>query len=138
MAGASGVVISIRRALRNGGEYADLYLEKAAPLAILCEDDRLEKVIAGRERGVGLRRLVLPPPRLLDGVDPGPGLLDLVPPGGAALEVAPDGALRRLGRHPPEREGVDTEDDEAREGEGDGSANEPVPRRTPSRGDRAA
>lgn len=45
----------LRRALRNGGEYADLYLEKAAPLAILCEDDRLEKVITGRERGAGLR-----------------------------------------------------------------------------------
>lgn len=45
----------LRRALRNGGEYADLYLEKAAPLAILCEDDRLEKVITGRECGAGLR-----------------------------------------------------------------------------------
>ena len=45
----------LRRALRNGGEYADLFLEKASPLAILCEDDRLEKVIAGREHGAGLR-----------------------------------------------------------------------------------
>jgi TldD protein len=45
----------LRRALRNGGEYADLFLERSAPLAILCEDDRLEKVIAGHEHGGGLR-----------------------------------------------------------------------------------
>jgi TldD protein len=41
--------------MRNGGEYADLFVEHAAPLAILCEDDRLEKVVAGREQGAGLR-----------------------------------------------------------------------------------
>jgi TldD protein len=45
----------LRRALRNGGEYADLFLERSSPLAILCEDDRLDKVIAGREHGAGLR-----------------------------------------------------------------------------------
>jgi len=47
----------LRRAMRNGGEYADLFVEHAAPLAILCEDDRLEKVVAGREQGAGLRLL---------------------------------------------------------------------------------
>jgi TldD protein len=41
--------------MRNGGEYADLFVERAAPLSILCEDDRLEKVVAGREQGAGLR-----------------------------------------------------------------------------------
>jgi TldD protein len=45
----------MRRVLRNGGDYADLFLERSAPLFILCEDDRLEKVIAGRECGAGLR-----------------------------------------------------------------------------------
>ena len=45
----------LRRVLRNGGEYADLYLERSSPLAIQCEDDRIEKVIAGRECGAGLR-----------------------------------------------------------------------------------
>ena len=45
----------LRRAMRNGGDYADLFVERAAPLAILCEDDRLEKVVAGREQGAGLR-----------------------------------------------------------------------------------
>ena len=45
----------MRRVLRNGGDYADLFLERSAPLWILCEDDRLEKVIAGRECGAGLR-----------------------------------------------------------------------------------
>jgi TldD protein len=45
----------LRRILKNGGEYADLYLERSSPLAIQCEDDRIEKVIAGRECGAGLR-----------------------------------------------------------------------------------
>ncbi len=45
----------LRRVLKNGGEYADLYLERSSPLAIQCEDDRIEKVIAGREYGAGLR-----------------------------------------------------------------------------------
>ena len=45
----------LRRVLRNGGEYADLYLERSSPLSIQCEDDRIEKVIAGREYGAGLR-----------------------------------------------------------------------------------
>jgi TldD protein len=45
----------LRQVLKNGGEYADLYLERSSPLAILCEDDRIEKVIAGRECGAGLR-----------------------------------------------------------------------------------
>lgn len=45
----------LRRVLRNGGEYADLYLERSSPLVIQCEDDRIEKVIAGRECGAGLR-----------------------------------------------------------------------------------
>jgi len=45
----------LRRVLRNGGEYADLYLERSSPLVIQCEDDRIEKVVAGRECGAGLR-----------------------------------------------------------------------------------
>jgi len=45
----------LRRVLKNGGEYADLYVERSSPLAIQCEDDRIEKVITGRECGAGLR-----------------------------------------------------------------------------------
>lgn len=45
----------LRRALKNGGEYADIFLEVASPLTIQCEDDRIEKVLSGSERGAGLR-----------------------------------------------------------------------------------
>lgn len=45
----------LRRALRNGGEYADIFIERSAPLSILCEDDRIEKVLAGSENGAGIR-----------------------------------------------------------------------------------
>ncbi len=45
----------LRRALRRGGDHADLFIESASPLAILCEDRRIEKVLAGAERGAGVR-----------------------------------------------------------------------------------
>lgn len=45
----------LRRALRKGGEYADIFVEASSPLAILCEDKRIEKVLAGTERGAGIR-----------------------------------------------------------------------------------
>ncbi len=45
----------LRRTMRNGGEYADLYLERSAPLSITCEDDRIEKIVSGTEFGAGLR-----------------------------------------------------------------------------------
>ena len=45
----------LRRALRRGGAYADLYLEVTTPLAIQCEDGRIERILSGTERGAGLR-----------------------------------------------------------------------------------
>jgi TldD protein len=45
----------LRRALSKGGEYADLFIEASSPLVIISEDDRIEKVISGRECGAGLR-----------------------------------------------------------------------------------
>ncbi|MDH4163449.1 MAG: TldD/PmbA family protein [Nitrospirota bacterium] len=45
----------LRRALRKGGEYADLFVETTSPLSIQCEDNRIEKVLAGFECGAGLR-----------------------------------------------------------------------------------
>ncbi len=47
----------LRRAVRNGAEYADLFIEDSSPLTIVCEDNRLEKVLSGREYGAGLRIL---------------------------------------------------------------------------------
>lgn len=45
----------LKRALRNGGDFADIFIERSAPLSIVCEDDRIEKVISGLDRGAGVR-----------------------------------------------------------------------------------
>lgn len=45
----------LKRALRYGGEFADLYFEETVNTSIICEEDRIEKVISGRDIGVGLR-----------------------------------------------------------------------------------
>jgi TldD protein len=45
----------LRRALAGGGEFADLYFEEGRNTAVICEDGKIEKVLAGTDRGVGLR-----------------------------------------------------------------------------------
>src|SRR3972149_10289125 len=48
----------LREVLREGGEFADLYFEQTRSIAIVCEEDRIEKVISGLDLGVGLRVLL--------------------------------------------------------------------------------
>ena len=45
----------LKRALSNGGEFADIYIERSSPLSLVCEDSRLEKVMSGIDCGAGLR-----------------------------------------------------------------------------------
>uniref|UniRef100_A0A831UDY6 TldD/PmbA family protein n=1 Tax=Geobacter metallireducens TaxID=28232 RepID=A0A831UDY6_GEOME len=45
----------LRRALGGGGEFADIYFEEGSSTAIVCEDGKIEKVLAGTDRGVGIR-----------------------------------------------------------------------------------
>ena len=45
----------LRRALAGGGEFADIYFEEGASTSIVCEDGKIEKVLAGTDRGVGIR-----------------------------------------------------------------------------------
>lgn len=45
-------------ALREGGEFADLFFERTHSILIICEEDRIEKVISGWDIGAGLRILV--------------------------------------------------------------------------------
>jgi TldD protein len=45
----------LRRALAGGGEFADLYFEEGRSNSVICEDGKIEKVLAGTDRGVGLR-----------------------------------------------------------------------------------
>ena len=47
----------LSEALGNGGEFADLYVEKTHSTTIVCEEDRIEKVISGVDAGAGLRLL---------------------------------------------------------------------------------
>jgi len=45
-------------ALKEGGEFADLFFEQIHSILIVCEEDRIEKVISGWDIGAGLRILV--------------------------------------------------------------------------------
>jgi len=45
----------LKAALASGGEYADIYLEDTANTSVVAEENRIEKVITGRDRGAGVR-----------------------------------------------------------------------------------
>ncbi|MFQ5901558.1 MAG: TldD/PmbA family protein [Thermodesulfobacteriota bacterium] len=45
----------LKRALKRGGEFADIYIEDKINTSIICEEDRIEKIITGRDRGIGIR-----------------------------------------------------------------------------------
>jgi len=47
----------LREVLREGGEFADLFFEQTHSVVIICEEDRIEKVISGLDVGMGLRIL---------------------------------------------------------------------------------
>jgi TldD protein len=47
----------LKEALKEGGEFADLYFEQTRSIVIVCEEDRIEKVISGLDMGIGLRVL---------------------------------------------------------------------------------
>lgn len=47
----------LKEALREGGEFSDLFFEQTYSVVIVCEEDRIEKVISGLDMGVGLRIL---------------------------------------------------------------------------------
>lgn len=45
----------IKKALSNGGEYADIFIEHRRSSAVQLEDDKIEKVITGTVAGIGIR-----------------------------------------------------------------------------------
>jgi len=47
----------LKEALKEGGEFADLFFEQTHSVVIVCEEDRIEKAISGFDVGVGLRIL---------------------------------------------------------------------------------
>ena len=47
----------LHEASREGGEFADLFFEQTHSIVIICEEDRIEKVVSGLDGGAGLRIL---------------------------------------------------------------------------------
>jgi TldD protein len=45
----------LKKALQGGGEFADIFIEQSSPLSLMCEDDKIEKVISGLDCGAGVR-----------------------------------------------------------------------------------
>ncbi|MCL0040600.1 TldD/PmbA family protein [Thermodesulfovibrionales bacterium] len=45
----------VKKALRNGGEYADVFVDQRITTSIQLEDDKVEKVITGSTAGIGIR-----------------------------------------------------------------------------------
>ncbi|MBI3398344.1 MAG: TldD/PmbA family protein [Deltaproteobacteria bacterium] len=45
----------LKMALKRGGDFADIYMEETVNTSIICEENKIEKVISGRDRGLGLR-----------------------------------------------------------------------------------
>ncbi len=45
----------IRKALSNGGDYADIFIGHERPMTIQLEDDKIEKIVSGVDSGVGVR-----------------------------------------------------------------------------------
>ncbi|MCX7636076.1 MAG: TldD/PmbA family protein, partial [Syntrophales bacterium] len=45
----------LRIALSGGGEFADIYFEEGTSTSIVCEDGKIERIVTGTDRGVGIR-----------------------------------------------------------------------------------
>lgn len=45
----------LRRALSAGGDFADIYYEDTAFTSVVCDDGKVERVLAAADRGIGIR-----------------------------------------------------------------------------------
>jgi TldD protein len=48
----------LNAALRNGGDFAEIFLERRGSTSFSCEDDKVERVVTGVDYGAGIRLLV--------------------------------------------------------------------------------
>lgn len=48
----------LQAALKNGGDFAEIFLEERSSVSIVCEERKIERVISGADRGAGLRVVV--------------------------------------------------------------------------------
>ena len=47
----------LSRALARGGDFAEIYIEEKRLTNVLCEDNKIERINSGREKGAGIRVL---------------------------------------------------------------------------------
>ncbi len=45
----------LKAALKNGGEFADIYVEETVNTSVVCEDKKIEKAVYGIDSGAGIR-----------------------------------------------------------------------------------
>ncbi len=45
----------LKRALKRGGEFSEVFLETTSTCSIICEDDRVERIVVGTDAGASLR-----------------------------------------------------------------------------------
>ncbi len=47
----------LKKVLSNGGDFADIFIERNQPFSLVCEDNKIEKILSGIDQGAGLRLL---------------------------------------------------------------------------------
>jgi TldD protein len=52
------IPIILRTALKNGGDFAEIFIEERFSVSIGCEERKIERVISGTDRGAGIRVIV--------------------------------------------------------------------------------
>lgn len=48
----------LKKATKFGVDFADVFAEESSSLIITCEDDKIEKIISGKDNGVGIRKIL--------------------------------------------------------------------------------
>ena len=93
----------LKETLKEGGEFADFFFERTHSIVVVCEEDRIEKVISGLDVGVGLRLLF--GGRTIHGFTnqmSEQGLFDLARRVSLAVKEDEEArVINLMGRHPP-------------------------------------
>ena len=42
-------------ALKNGGDFAEIFIEETNTNSVFCEDDKIERIASGVDAGAGIR-----------------------------------------------------------------------------------
>jgi len=51
------VPVILKRSLKNGGDFADIFCEHVSATSVVCEDGKIEHIIAGADVGAGVRTI---------------------------------------------------------------------------------